>query len=508
VSDLLVPGVDVSVEARPRGTATISKTAVAHVPAITERGPADRAMKVTSLTELRELYGDRVGHATAYDAIDALFRIGVPAVWVSRVLPATADKATITLVDRAGAPVNTLRVDAKYPGDYGNRLKVQVIAGDVPADDDFVLVVTYDDVEVERSYNLTSPTEAVEWGENVATWVTVADLASATVGTDKNPAVAAATALAGGDDDRELIVDADWQAALDRLLRINGPGQVLAPGRTTAAAHAQLLQHAEAMNRFAVVDTVKGANAAALDAAADAVRAAANVDPTYGMMASSWVKVPGVTRLVPRTLPGSVVLAGMIAREDEAYGVGSAPAGGDPEHGRLVYAYDLATTFTDAERAALHRTGVSTFRILGGDNPGPYLYGFTTLVDRNDRSPENLERLEWQFATNARLRMAVVHDAENIAERYVDRNADGRGHTLAAFRGELLAMLGGYYADGFLYGATAEQAYAVDVSAAINPPDQLAQGRIAAAIQLRMSPLAEFVQVYVVKYAITEELAA
>lgn len=508
-----VPGVDVSVEARPRGTTLLNRFAVAHMPAITERGPADRDVKLESLGDYLRVFGDRTAYATGYDAVDVLFRMGVPAIYLSRVLPATADKATHNLMDRAGVAVATLRVEAKDPGDYGNRLSVAVIDGDNPGDDEFVLVISYDGDEVERSYNLTSPAEAVAWGTYVSRWVNVVDLASVTAATNNNPAVAAIAALAGGDDDRELIADADWQAALDRLLRIHGAGQVLMPGRTTSDAHAMLFRHAKEANRFALVDPPNTANAATVSAATDAVRAEADVDPTYGLMPAGWVLAPGVTRLVPRVIPPSVAVAGLIALEDERasvgtiQGVGSAPAG---IHGQLHgnYVYDVANYYTEDERQALHRKGVSVFRLFGGTNPGPRLYGYTTVVDRDDRSEPNAELLAWQFATHARLRMAIVSDGEEIAESYVEGFVDGKGHRLAAFRGELLGMLGGYYQAGFLYGDTAPDAFSVDVGAAVNPPDQLELGTIAAAIAVKMSPLAEHVQLYVVKYAITERIAA
>src|SRR5688572_22066413 len=125
-----IPGVDVSVEARPRGSELLNRFAVAFMPAITERGPVDKAVKLESLGDYLTTFGARTAFATGYDAVDVLFRMGVPAIYLTRVLPATADVASLVLNDRAGVPVPTLRVEAKGPGEYGNRIGVAVIAGE------------------------------------------------------------------------------------------------------------------------------------------------------------------------------------------------------------------------------------------------------------------------------------------------------------------------------------------------------------------------------------------
>jgi hypothetical protein len=114
-------------------------------------------------------------------------------------------------------------------GAWGNGasggLAVEVEAGGAGA---FVLVITLDGDEVERSPELATKADALEWAAS-SDYVVLTDLASV-----NDPAVVAATPLAGGTDDRASATDAHWKIALDRFETILGPGQVSAPGRTPA----------------------------------------------------------------------------------------------------------------------------------------------------------------------------------------------------------------------------------------------------------------------------------
>jgi phage tail sheath protein FI len=128
-------------------------------------------------------------------------------------------------------------------------------------------------------------------------------------------------------------------------------------------------------------------------------------------------------------------------------------------------------------------------------------YGYRTLVD-----PTSVPQW-WDFG-NARLEMAINAQAGAIAERYVFTQIDGRGHTIAAFGGDLRAMLVPFYENGSLYGATAEDAFQVNVGPSVNTPTTIANGELHATINVRMSPFAEYVQIYVVKVATTQSIAA
>jgi hypothetical protein len=114
----------------------------------------------------------------------------------------------------------------------------------------------------------------------------------------------------------------------------------------------------------------------------------------------------------------------------------------------------------------------------------------------------------WISLGNARLNMAIVARAGQVAERYVFSQIDGRGKRIAEFGGDLRAMLVPFYEAGALYGTSFDDAAIVNVGANVNTPETIANGELRAQIQVRMSPFAEYVLVEIIKIATTESLAA
>lgn len=250
-----------------------------------------------------------------------------------------------------------------------------------------------------------------------------------------------------------------------------GPGQVIAPGDTTA--HSALLAHARDNNRVALL--------------------AGGGSVVIGPVAGSTTN---------RNVPPDAEAAGLIARSDALRSVNEAPAG---DRGYLRAAIDvvtpvvadvtaLATTakgspgaefgamftagrFTDAQRATLDDASVNPFIVGIG---GVQLYGFSGL-------PTN------SFFTNARLRMALTARLNSVAQQFVFRtiNDELRG----AFRSVLLAEMDREFKAGQLFGDTAEEAYDVDVSDAVNTPTTIAAGQLLARVSYVPGPFAERVEI-------------
>lgn len=459
------------------------------VAGITERGPltVDPNAPVRSMADYAAVFGDRVSYGTLYDSLDTFFRLGGSQAFISRVVGPTPTVSSRTLVDRAGSPLNTLRVDAKNPGVWGTRVSVSVANG--VGSNTFTLTVYYDGVAVEQSSDLSSPADAVTWAATYSHYVVITDLASATVAPNNNPAVLATSALTGGNDDRTNIVDASWQTALDRFTADLGPGQVSQPTRTTSAAHLQTIEHAAAKNRQALLDGVAGSSATTLASLAGTLRSGTSHDE-YGALFAPWLTIPGLTSGTTRTVPPSAVAAGLLAAQDRL-GDANVPAAG--QQGVASYVLDLAqTAFTDAERQTLNDAGVNVFRNLYGT---VRLYGFRTL-DLGD----------WRALNNQRLRIQITNAAKIVGEGFPFTEIDPRGRTLAAFNGALVGMLQPYFLSGALYGASAAEAYNVDTGPGINTPTTLANGELHAVLSLRMSPFAELVQISIVKYPNTQPL--
>lgn len=457
---------------------------------LSQKGAAtDAAIPVKSLTDFVARFGTRTAAPFLYDAAETFFREGGASMLVSRVLGPAAANATVTLLDASAG--NALVVSAVSPGDWANGaaggLTVQVVAGG--AGGTFVLVIALGGVEVERSPDLADVAAAVIWGQS-SSYVRIALGGSAL-----DPAVVAATNLAGGTDDRASATDAHWLTALDRFVKSLGPGQVSAPGGTTAARHAQLLNHAQANNRTAILDAVDSGTKATLLAIEAAISANANAK-RYGGLFAPWVVIEGVTAGTTRTIPPSPVVAGLMAKRDGEGRTPNEPAAGSL--GESLTALRLSqANFSDIDRTALNEGQVNLLRDIYG---GIRVYGYRTLTD--PVTDEN-----WINLGNARLFMAITGRGEAIAERFVFRQLDGRRQTISEYGGALIGMLLPFWEDGSLFGDTPESAFYVDVGLGVNTDETMADGDLRAVVALRVSAFAEEVILELVKTRTTEAVA-
>lgn len=472
------PGVEVILRDTMTPNAPPTDTAAWFACGIAEKGPA-APVKVTSIGSFLRQLGIRQSDSPLYDAVDAFFREGGAVAWVSRVLGPSAAQSTVTLNDAsAGA---SLTVKAASAGEWGDDLTVQVTAGD--AGGEFILVIALSGTTVETSPSLATVADAATWSE-------ASEYVAITAAGANDPAVVSATSLTGGTDDRASVVDADWQTAIDRFTKELGPGQVSYPGRTTSAAHGQLLTHAGANNRVALLDAVSSGTAATLVSAAAAVRT--NAEAKRGAMFAPWPTMVGAGGVGTRSVPTSGVVAGIIARVDRTDGPQQAAAG---DNGLSLTALSVPYAWTDAERETLNTASVNVIREQYGQRK---VYGFRSLVN-GETSPA------WRDFTAARMVMAITAQADAIGERFMFRTIDGRGFTIGEFGASLAAMLRAHYDRGALYGDVADEAYRVDVGPSVNTPESIAAGELRAVIAFRVSPTAEYVVVELVK-APTQEV--
>ena len=94
-----------------------------------------------------------------------------------------------------------------------------------------------------------------------------------------------------------------------------------------------------------------------------------------------------------------------------------------------------------------------------------------------------------------------------LAENYVFAVVDGRLRKIAEFHGQLAGICMRYWQADALYGETSEEAFRVDTGDGVNTPETIADGQLRAVLLLKVAPFAEFVEVQIVKQAITEALA-
>lgn len=489
---MTLPGPVVTQSASPPPRSAPADVGVWFVVGLTEKGSSTAAVEIRSMAEYTRWLGGRVTYGALYDALETFFAEGGARAVVGRVVGPTPVSSSVNVFDQAGstAPADVAIVaTAKNPGVWGDSLNVEILAGGGAGT--FVIVVSHDTLgELERSPDLVDRDAAVTWSQT-------SDNITITLGaSNEDPRVQGPLSLAGGNDDRTNITDAQWLAALNRFAKDRGPGQVSAPGQATGTRHGQLLDHARLNNRFALLDLTDTNNTTTL-----LVQAAVNrldVDGRYGAMFTPWAKIPGLTPGTTRTVPYSAVQAGLEARQAGLGRSANEPAAGDD--GRARYALALSQdAFTDAQRETLNDQGVNVAIVLFD---GVRTYGYRTCVDPYGALQD------WLAMSNARLGMEISSKAYVIAEAFEFKQVDGAKHRISDYGAALVGMLLPYHRSGALYGATPEDAFIVDVGDSVNTPATIQARELHARLGLKMSPFGERVFVDISKVPLTQALTA
>lgn len=465
------PGVDVSILELPGAVSVPTDTGVWFVTGITERGPLTPSL-VQSLNDFNNQFGQRVSYSIIYDCMETYFREGGNSAYIARVVGPAAAVGTLNLPDASAAI--SLVANGNGPGAWSANYKIAVIAGVTPG----TYIIEVEDLLgniLESSGELPDQPSAVAWSQ-YSNYVRITQGAAL-----DNPAPMAATALSAGNDDRANATDAQYQAALDSFGIGLGPGQVSSPGRTTATAYAQLVAHADAKRRVAILD---GANT---PTAATLISAFSTITDRFTAVFAPWMIIPGVVVNTTRTVPPSPFIAGLCCQNDHLLGPNAASAGND---GQSAFALDLTQPdWNDTDRANLNNNGINVIRRMYG---GIRNYGWRSQANPNsDRN--------WLSFGNSRLYMAIAAELDQAGENYMFSEIDGQqGLTIQMFGQALNSVLDSHWRAGELFG-TAAQAYSVDVGPTVNTLQTIANLELHAVCYVLMSPFAEWVEIQVVK---------
>lgn len=481
-----MPGTQIREKSQRLPRVLPTDTGVLFLAGPSERGRQGIAEFCRNMAEFEQKVGMRQTTSLAWDMADGYFGEGGSKLYFSRVFGVAPVKATKTLLSAAAV---ALTVNAKSPGAWYNQVSVGVVAGDQAGE--FKIQITAPAGVISTgapAYSETSPsfpsqTEAINWSVNHPLIDLVAGVSA------NDPDVVAPAALAGGTDDFATISDATALTALNAFTKDLGPGQVAYVNRQGAVPWQQLRDHGLANNRRPLYDHVDTTSKTTLITNNMTLRnLGLNVE--VGAPFGPWVELPS---LVPggsgRAVPPSCVVAGVIARNDAQGLSPNKPAAGDL--GVLRYANKQRgnPAWVDQDYQDLNDQSLNMIRQRpGGDLK---IYGFRSATTRT------LNPTGWQFG-NQRLYMAIAAKADNILERFVLREIDGRGLIFKDLQGQLQAMLSQYYLAGSLYGSDEQSAYYVDVDT-VNTKDTIAAGEIHASIELTMSPMGETVILDIVK---------
>lgn len=441
------------------------------------RGRTDRAVTARNFREVTDAFGDRVAYGAAWDSLRVFFDEGGSEAVIARVVGGAATAGTVTFNDSLAAPA--LKVDALGAGAWSSDITVQITAGTV-ADTVRAIVTHGTGLEV---YDNAATTAALVNQMNASRYVRGTDLGAGL------PAVAAATALSAGTDDRAAIVTATVTDALELFPASLGTGAVAIPGYSADLVGAGLIAHAKATRRVALLAPEEGATKAELKVAAQTL---VSPDGKYAMLAAPWININIAPNITVSTSPEGYV-AGARARAHARMGAWAAVAGVSSAAKTVV---SIERDIQQAEYDELSDAAVSVIVTRAGR---VVLYGYRSL----DSDTVNYRLLSAQDTLNW-----LAQRCEDALQPFVFAPIDGSGGLLGQVEGLLRGILddvrvrGGVFAR-VIDGELIDPGYSVDVGDSVNTLESLANNILRAQVAVRLSPQAELIELTIIRVALT-----
>lgn len=294
----------------------------------------------------------------------------------------------------------------------------------------------------------------------------------------------------GQDDNPSGVSLDDYTRALDKLEDVDDVNIVCVPDAATLADEKQsvvqgsVIDHcSKVRDRIAVLDVPRGrppADGWSAMSHRDLVTNASGFAALY----YPWLMVPeplepGMFRpAVPKSIPvpPSGHIAGVYARNDQDVGVHNAPANTE-----VKGVMGLERVISDREQALINPKGVNALRIFPGDGR-VLVWGARTTVPQ--------EGSDWTYVNVRRLMLYIEESIEKgIRWALFKPNDRSLWQSLKRTINDFLERV---RRDGGLAGAR-EQAYQVRIDEGLNPPADIAKGRLY--IEVKVAPVrpAEFI---------------
>lgn len=452
------------------------------VTGITERGDTVKPVTLRGMADYHRLLGNRVTYGTVYDTAKLFFDEGGEQMIVARVVGTTPTVGTANLVDRAGTPLSTLRVDAANPGSWSNTLTVEVANGSLT--NTFQVIVRLAGEIVESKTNLASPSAAAQAFAQ-SPYIRLTDLASATAAPNNNPAVVAPVTLSTGNDDRATITGTSYTNALARFTRDLGSGAVAIPGQNTSV-HTALVTHAEQNNRVALLAAARNSTESALKTLA------ASFDTEFaGLFAGHLLVSDGAGGT--RNVSPEGYVAAVRSRAHSEVGPWRVPAG---EIGRARTIVGVDQDWDRTVTDSLYAARVNPIKSVGGSIR---LYGWRSL---------SADEANYAMLKDRDFLNYLVVEGESRLEQFVFAPIDAYGQLLSAVHAEIVGLIDPFRERGGIYplvdpltGDDIDPGYKVETGTNVNTSASLASNEIRARLSVRISPTGALVTLEIVKVA-------
>ncbi len=480
---LTYPGV--YIEEVPSGVRTISgvATSIALFIGWAARGPTDRAVRLTSFSDLERQFGGLDLRTLLPYSVKQFYDNGGGDAYVLRI----ADAATS---DSASAVVGDLTYTASSPGAWANSYSIRTTPRAVPNADRFRLDVIFEPANnavVESFENLSASAADPRYIETMVNrrsqFISVAAAAAAAA-----PGLAT-TPLdndTAGDDGNVLgPADAAFRTALLALFglgtitdRIDLFNLVCVPGLIDASTITTLQGHCRRRRAFLIVDSPDGETVSNMPGN---VTPLAGPDGMNAALFYPWVRSPDpIQERALRDFPPCGFVAGVCARTDAQRGVWKAPAGSEAG---LNGAAGLAIVMSEAENGQLNPLGINCLRTLPVF--GSVLWGARTLHGDNARGSE------WKYIPVRRTALFIEESLYRGTQWVVFEPNDEP--LWAQIRLNIGAFLQNLFRQGAFQGRTPREAYFVKCDSETTTQNDINQGIVN--IHVGFAPLkpAEFV---------------
>lgn len=458
-------------------TSTSVKSAPTVVPAgpsarfftagVTERGPVGSAVRVRSLTEFEAVFGGAVSFSNLHEHMRVFYGEGGYEAHVTRLVGPAAAKASASL------DTGKIVVTAKDEGGYANGWTAAYTSATKT-----LTVVTDRGTETYTGADLAGLLAAA------AASTTVTVTSSGTLPASN----VAAVSLAGGADDRANITASGAMDAVNAAFTSDlGAGAIAIPGYTAAQVGADLLVHARANKRVALLATARTDSLSAAQSAAAAARTGDSEG--NGGVFWPWLLTPSGATISPES-----AVAGRRASVIRAAGPWVAPAGGN---GVLTYVAGLDQKATRAQVDVAHDDyALNVITTISG---GPRVYGWRAL---------SLDAANFRYLSYRDTLNMIRVNVETVLEPYVYAPMSQALAQNAV--GSIIGVLTPLIRDGGLYplldddGNVVDEGYQVGVDMSVGPNGE---GILTPSVSVRIVPAAELINVPITKVAVGATLA-
>lgn len=484
------PGVYVN--ETPEGLHAISGVATSNTAfvGVFERGPLNKATRVTSFSEFERVFGGVFAPSEASYAVWHYFLNGGSVAFIVRVAAGAHAAATVNLPTTRTDGTGIMTVDAASDGSWGNTLRIGIAHGGAGSTTFDMIVREYQDSKIIREdafINLSIVKGHTRYAATVidaeSELITIphtgSDLPTQTV-IDGTPATAldtllkapadALTPLDGGNDgtlpgNTDAWRDAVWATiggdeatgsgifALDAItpdmfsLMVLPDLSVLNHARMAKAATVYQAAHAYCLRNFAflIVDIPDGTTCANVHNWTTALGGAVRRNA-----ALYYPKVTGpdpTNPAQPRIMPTSGIAAGIYARTDTNHGVWKAPAGtaANITGGRPV------EILTDHQQGPLNVAGINALRTFPAYNS--VIWGARTLDGADALASE------WRYISVRRLALFIENSLSRGLQWLVFEPNDEP--LWANVRLTVGAFMDQLHRQGAFHGVSADDAYFV-----------------------------------------------